>query len=148
MTADDSGAGDEGTYTLVVEVATDTRLTVGALGAVELLAGGYTYTGSAHGPGGFARVDRHREVAAGERDVRHWHVDYLLGHPATTIRDVVTTPRLDVECAVAAALDDGPVPGFGSSDCGCRSHLARWPTVDDARRAATRAHDEARGSKA
>ncbi|WP_224337128.1 GIY-YIG nuclease family protein [Haloprofundus halobius] len=136
-----------GTYTLVVELATDTRLTVGALGAVDVLAGGYAYTGSALGPGGFARVDRHREVAAGERVVHHWHVDYLLGHPAASIRDVVTTPGEDVECAVSTALGDGPIPGFGSSDCRCLSHLARWPTVDEARRATIRAHREALGSK-
>ncbi|KTG11306.1 endonuclease III [Haloprofundus marisrubri] len=144
MDADETAIG--GTYTLVVELTSDIRLKVGALGAVDVLAGGYTYTGSALGTGGFARVDRHREVASGERDVRHWHVDYLLGHPEASVRDVVTTPR-DVECAVAAALGDGPIPGFGSSDCECTSHLARWPTVDAARRAAMRAHQDAVGSE-
>ncbi|WP_224449630.1 GIY-YIG nuclease family protein [Haloprofundus salilacus] len=140
-------AADGGTYTLVVKLKDDTRLTVGALGSVDLFAGGYAYTGSALGSGGFARGDFPVSLDAGERVVRHWHVDYLLGHSAASIRDVVTTPGEDVECVVSRALSDGPVPGFGSSDCGCLSHLAHWPTVDDARRAAIRAHERAGGSK-
>jgi len=114
----------EGTYTLLVELARDATVEVGALGAHVLDRGWYAYTGSAFGPGGFARVDRHRELAAGERETRHWHVDYLLGHPAAAVREVVRSPGSDVECAVARRLPDGPVEGFGASDCDCPSHLA------------------------
>ncbi|GAB6878755.1 hypothetical protein JCM17823_10290 [Halorubrum gandharaense] len=113
-----------GTYTLLVELPEPATVTVGALGECRFPAGAYAYTGSALGSGGFSRVDRHRRVAAGEHDVRHWHVDYLLGHPATRIRGVVTTDELDVECAVAGRLPEGPVAEFGASDCDCRSHLA------------------------
>ncbi|WP_436925965.1 GIY-YIG nuclease family protein [Halosimplex amylolyticum] len=100
----------EGTYTLVLELAESATVEVGALGAREFAAGGYAYTGSAFGPGGFARVERHRELCAGERDARHWHVDYLLGHPDATVEAVVRTPDEDVECGVSRALvgaDDG-----------------------------------------
>jgi endonuclease-3 len=113
-----------GTYTLVVELAHDAVPEVGALGEHALDRGWYAYTGSAFGTGGFARVERHRELAAGEREARHWHVDYLLGHPDASIREVVRSPGADVECAVARRLPVGPIEGFGASDCDCPSHLA------------------------
>jgi endonuclease-3 len=118
-----------GTYTLLVTLDRDVALAVGALGTVELKRGTYAYTGSAFGPGGFARVDRHRELAAGERAGTHWHVDYLLVHDAATVDDVVTTPERDVECAVARRLPSGPT-GFGASDCDCDGHLAADVTHD------------------
>ena len=114
----------EGTYTLLIELVRDATVEVGALGEHTIDRGWYAYTGSAFGPGGFARVDRHRELAAGERDARHWHVDYLLGHPDASVREFVRTPNEDVECAVASGLPDGPIVGFGASDCDCPSHLA------------------------
>ena len=60
-----------GTYTLVLALADSATIEVGALESLEFDAGRYGYTGSAFGPGGFARVDRHRELCAGERDTRH-----------------------------------------------------------------------------
>ncbi|QKY15707.1 GIY-YIG nuclease family protein [Halorubrum sp. CBA1229] len=124
-----SGAGspdpDEGgTYTLLVEVAAPAGIEVGALGERRFDAGAYAYTGSALGAGGFSRVDRHRRIARGDHDVRHWHVDHLLGHPAARIDRVVRSVGADVECAVADRLPAGPVDGFGASDCDCPSHLA------------------------
>jgi len=115
---------DGGTYTLLIELPRETDLSVGALGDRVLPRGWYAYTGSALGSGGFSRVDRHRRVAAGDHDVRYWHVDYLLGHDAASLRDVVRAPDADVECAVAKELPDGPIAGFGASDCGCEAHLA------------------------
>ncbi|MFB6304383.1 MAG: DUF123 domain-containing protein [Haloferacaceae archaeon] len=116
--------GTGGTYTLVLSLPSATEIAVGALGTHAFPAGAYAYTGSALGAGGFARVDRHRRVVAGDHDARHWHVDYLTGHPATDLVAVRTAAGVDRECAVARALPDGPVPGFGASDCDCRSHLA------------------------
>ncbi|GCF13761.1 hypothetical protein Harman_16960 [Haloarcula mannanilytica] len=117
-----------GTYTLVLERDDSGPIAVGALGEIEFPAGWYAYTGSALGSGGFGRIDRHRAVAAGDNDTRHWHIDYLLGDAATTVDRVVTT-EADIECAVAQRLD-GPtgagfdrVDSFGCSDCDCRSHL-------------------------
>jgi len=130
-----------GTYTLVLDVDADATVDVGALGEVAFEAGTYAYTGSALGSGGFARVDRHRELAAGDRDVRHWHVDYLLGHDATAVREVATTDG-DVECAVARRLPDGPA-GFGASDCHCDGHLAADVTVEAVRDAHRAARSEA-----
>jgi len=120
----------KGTYTLVLSVPTSTIITVGALGERTFPAGWYAYTGSAFGPGGFSRVDRHRELAAGERDTRHWHIDYLLGSPDVTLETVFRSPGVDRECAIAQTLPGEPIAAFGASDCRCDSHLTRVESRD------------------
>ncbi len=150
-TTDESAGGSDGraasttggTYTLVIDLPEPTVLSVGALGDHRFAAGAYAYTGSALGTGGFARVDRHRRVAAGEHDVRHWHVDHLLGHSETRIDRVIESAGADVECVVAGRLPEGPVDGFGSSDCGCVSHLSTAPDVGTLADLAVRAHGAA-----
>lgn len=112
-----------GTYVLEIAVASPITVEVGALGPLEFSAPSYAYVGSAFGPGGFSRVDRHRELARGERDVRHWHVDYLLGRPETALETVLTVQGEDCECELATALPGEPVAGFGASDCDCEAHL-------------------------
>ena len=102
-----------GTYVLVLELPRAAEIEVGALGVSDFPAGGYAYVGSALGTGGFSRVARHAEIAAGEREVRHWHVDSLTGHPDSRLR--------------AAVL----APGFGASDCDCHSHLAHRSSWTD-----------------
>jgi Uri superfamily endonuclease len=141
-TAPDEETG--GTYTLLVALPSTAVIEVGALGEHRFPAGWYAYTGSAFGSGGFARVERHRGLAAGERDTRHWHVDYLLGHPDATLREVVRSPGADIECAVARRLPDGLVAGFGASDCDCRSHLAHFEGRSPAESAVRAAHETAR----
>lgn len=135
-----------GTYTLVVRLPDPASVTFGAAGERDLPAGWYAYTGSALGAGGFARVERHRELARGERDVRHWHVDYLLGHPASAVETAVRSAGVDVECSVAvdvaARLD--PVPGLGASDCGCDTHLAGGADREQVVTAVERSHERAR----
>ena len=136
---------DGGTYTLVLERESDGPVEVGALGDVAFAAGWYAYTGSALGPGGFSRVERHRAVARGDNDARHWHIDYLLGDDATSVDSVVTTAA-DIECAVAWRLADGvggAVPDFGCSDCACASHLVGRADREELVSAVERAHDGA-----
>ncbi|QPV61495.1 GIY-YIG nuclease family protein [Halosimplex litoreum] len=140
----------EGTYTLVVELPESATIEVGALDECEFAAGAYAYTGSALGPGGFARVERHRELAAGERDARHWHIDYLLGHPDAVVAAVVRTAGADVECVVGRDLAEARwterVAGFGASDCDCASHLVYAADGERLRAAVERAHGTAGGA--
>jgi len=119
-----------GTYTLLIELSAGTTITFGAAGERALDPGWYAYTGSAFGPGGLARVERHREVAAGDRDVRHWHVDSLTGHPDARLDEAYATVDVARECATARDLADAgsPVAGVGASDCDCDSHLAYAPS--------------------
>jgi len=116
-----------GTYVLIVDLARDAAIEVGALGEMEFEAGTYAYVGSAFGPGGFSRVTRHRELAAGDRDARHWHIDYLLGDSAASLAEVVTYPDADLECRLAKDLPGDPVAQFGASDCDCDAHLLAAP---------------------
>jgi endonuclease-3 len=157
--AADPGSMVGGTYTLVLERDVGATIEVGALGEHEFPAGWYVYTGSALGPGGFARVERHRAVADGENtgsakppralarsarenDTRHWHVDHLLGYPGTTIERVVRSADVDAECAIARVLPGRRVPGFGASDRECGSHLAHASERDRLPEAVWRTHRE------
>jgi endonuclease-3 len=128
-----------GTYTLLIDLPEAATITFGAAGDRELDPGIYAYTGSAFGPGGFSRIDRHRRVATGDNDARHWHVDYLLGHPGTRIVEVVHSAEADIECAVSRELPGEQISGVGASDCGCPTHLVHCGRgsgiVDDVRRA-------------
>ena len=139
----------KGTYTLLVEFQESATVAFGAAGERDLESGWYAYTGSAFGPGGFARVERHRELARGERESRHWHVDYLLGHPESRIAEVVKTAGADVECEVSreiesgAELDAEPIAGLGASDCDCDSHLKFAFEGEGLEQEVRRAHDEA-----
>lgn len=71
--------------------------------------------------GGFkSRLSRHLK-----RTKRfHWHIDYLL--QMACINSIIFGETADrAECAIAQALSRqfDSIPGFGSSDCKCRSHL-------------------------
>ena len=105
-----------------------------------------TPTPGALGPGGFASVERHYRLAAGENDARHWHVDYLLGHAGTRPVTGVRSPGVAAECAVARAIADAtsPVPGVGASDCECESPLAYADDEAVLRGTVRRAHERVR----
>lgn len=112
-----------GIYVLVIEVTRPVDTEVGKLGRIRFAPGTYAYVGSAM-RGIEARLSRH--LRGGKR--LRWHIDYLLSCPGVRVADIFvleTTKR--AECRVAGALAAGceGVPGFGSSDCRCRSHLFR-----------------------
>jgi Uri superfamily endonuclease len=116
---------DKGVYCLAFS-GPGCTVRVGALGEIAFLGGWHIYVGSALGSGGLARLDRHIALAK-YRDKRpKWHVDYLSRSGSFALRytvHAVTPERL--ECPIARSLGamGGDVPGFGSSDCGCPSHL-------------------------
>ncbi|WP_231183438.1 GIY-YIG nuclease family protein [Haladaptatus sp. DYF46] len=138
----------KGTYTLLVSLASAAEIEFGAKGTRTLDSGWYAYTGSAFGRGGFSRITRHARVASGENDARHWHVDYLLGHPDTELADDVRTENEDVECAVAEQLDGEiePVHGIGASDCDCGTHLHFAAEREHLQTAVRRAHESSADS--
>lgn len=113
----------KGSYVLVLDLAEDTRLTVGRLGTFEFPAGLYLYCGSALN-GLEARIRRHIH----QDKKRHWHVDYLTGAaPVLQVWWVADEERWECRWAEAIAGQDcEPVArGFGSSDCRCPAHLFR-----------------------
>ena len=112
-----------GTYRLTIRLARSLRLRAGALDRVTLPAGVYVYCGSARRnlP---ARVARHLR----QPKRKHWHIDYLLAHPAARVVEVRAWAGRGECDLVAEAVGRGGravVPGFGSSDCrrGCPAHL-------------------------
>lgn len=120
MRADTVGGG----YLLVLGLERRRCLEVGALGEQVFERGRYVYVGSAVS-GLAARVTRH----LARRKKIHWHIDYLRA-AADSIEAWPVVCDRRIECALAtdvAALAEPWVDGFGSSDCGCRTHLYRLP---------------------
>jgi Uri superfamily endonuclease len=134
----------KGTYTLLIELAADATVEFGAAGERDLPAGWYAYTGSAFGTGGFSRVERHRALARGERNARHWHVDYLLGTPESQVAEAVKSVDAKIECEVSRNLDAKPIAGLGASDCDCDSHLRHAPEREELAGDVRAAHERAR----
>ncbi len=110
---------EKGSYVLVLELHEEWEISVGSLGVIAFPGGYYAYVGSALG-GLEPRLNRHLR-----RDKRpHWHIDYLLQKAA--VSSIITCRTGErIECDIARALSRWfeSVPGFGSSDCKCRSHL-------------------------
>jgi Uri superfamily endonuclease len=115
-----------GTYALILYNRASRTVSIGKLGEFLFSRGYYVYTGSAFGPGGLAaRVGRHLKSGKPLR----WHIDYLTA--CIPVVRVWHTRHPDPrECLWAAHFQTLggtlPVPGFGSSDCRCRSHLFRF----------------------
>jgi len=132
---------DPGIYTLVLCLDQHRMVQVGLLGVVDFAAGFYSYTGSARGPGGLKRVDRHLSILQGKRSTKRWHIDYLLPH--TSFCEVfITRTTQDLVCLIAGSMGVRlrAVKGFGCTDCGCASHLHYSQDLSRMRRAVGSAH--------
>jgi endonuclease-3 len=114
----------KGSYSLLIRVTETKKVVVGSLGTVEFSPGFYVYNGSAFGPGGLKRVQRHRDKS-GEGTSPHWHVDYLLVQNCSDIVEVFKEKDSDHECGLSSEMSEAfaSVQGFGCSDCSCGSHL-------------------------
>lgn len=118
-----------GTYALLLVLDAPTEQRVGRLGNIRFDSPFYLYFGSAFGPGGLrARLSHHLH-----RPGRlHWHVDYLR-QAASVLAAWYSEDSARLECvwAEAASAFRGAslVPGFGSSDCRCPSHLLAVPRL-------------------
>ena len=118
------GCDEPGIYTIILSLQEAKKIRIGALGMIDFVPGYYAYTGSARGPGGCKRVDRHIEVMQGQRSTRRWHIDYLLSH-SEFVEAFITRTSRDLECIIARKVGEhlAPIKGFGCSDCNCSSHL-------------------------
>jgi sugar fermentation stimulation protein A len=119
----------KGTYCLLIVLPDERRMAVGALGECMFPAGVYAYVGSALA-GIEQRVGRHR----GARKRRRWHIDFLLEEGEVIATIAVPSSEKRTECSVARSLQSSGegrpiVPGFGSSDCKCSSHLLYFGDV-------------------
>lgn len=109
----------KGSYVLLIELPKEQTISIGRRQSICFSEGHYAYVGSAMS--GFkSRINRHLKG----NKIPRWHIDYLLEKASiTSIILCETTER--VECTIAQALGRqfDSVPGFGSSDCHCKSHL-------------------------
>ncbi len=112
-----------GSYVLLIKVPGKQIITIGRLKAVHFPGGYYAYVGSAMG--GFkSRLNRHLKVEKSPR----WHIDYLL-QKASITKIILCQTEDRLECTIAQTLSHqfDSIPGFGSSDCKCGSHLFLAP---------------------
>lgn len=104
---------------MILEFEKDREVKVGSLGPLRIKKGKYAYIGSAKA-GVWRRVRRHLEGPVNLR----WHIDHL----SIISRDKTVFFKEygpGDECVSAECLSKRftSVPGFGSSDCKCGSHL-------------------------
>jgi len=112
-------AGARGSYVLVIHLREGMATEVGSLGQLRFSAGWYSYVGSAMA-GLKERIRRHFN----EKKTPRWHIDYITNKvPAESV--VLFHGERRLECDIANSLKRALacVPGFGSSDCDCESHL-------------------------
>lgn len=113
------GTLEKGSYILLIELASSKDILVGKLGYISFPKAFYAYTGSAMN--GFkSRLSRHLR-----KEKRfHWHIDYLL-EEAKIVEVVLCPGKQREECILSQALAKSfdSIPGFGSTDCRCGSHL-------------------------
>jgi sugar fermentation stimulation protein A len=114
-------AKDSGNYLLILRLSADRSISVGRLGTVFFRKGYYLYVGSAR-TNLRKRLERHLRK---KRKTFFWHIDYLRDQAdACTAIPIRSSRPLEHELAASIKkISDWSVKGFGSSDCGCESHL-------------------------
>lgn len=113
-------AKDRGSYILYGELVKDISLTVGSLGRLAFKKGYYLYTGSAMNSLR-ARLKRH----INKNKTFRWHIDYLI-LVLKGLKPIPVRSSEPIECKLSKELKNlyyEEIPEFGSSDCGCNSHL-------------------------
>jgi sugar fermentation stimulation protein A len=112
---------DRGGYILVLELTEGRDLPVGKRGGRRFFPEGfYLYIGSAM-TNLTSRIERHLRL----RKRFHWHIDWLRSIARVrAVLPVRASTRLECEMARAFSRhSDWSIDGFGSTDCGCDSHL-------------------------
>lgn len=110
---------NKGAYLLVGYLPCSRLVEVGKQGVYPLERGYYVYVGS--GMGSLSgRVKRYFRASK----KIHWHIDFLSPF-LKDIRVIFIRGSESLECDLARELGEfsHSVPGFGSSDCSCGSHL-------------------------
>lgn len=108
----------KGIYTLLLDLQS-TAITIGSLGKIHF-DGIYAYVGSAQNSME-NRIARH----FAKKKRLHWHIDYLTTSAKCKTLYALCSETSGRECSLGRSIGSKaePVPGFGSSDCRCFSHL-------------------------
>ncbi|MDL1955675.1 MAG: GIY-YIG nuclease family protein [Candidatus Desulfofervidus auxilii] len=115
----------KGVYALILRAEEKRFIVVGNRGGYLIKPGFYAYIGSAQ-RGLAIRLKRHLNL----KKKKHWHIDYLLDY-TQPIAVIVSITSKRIECQVAQSLLPllSFLPGFGVSDCRCKSHLYYHPSL-------------------
>ncbi len=111
----------KGIYLLILRIRKNTEIKVGSLGSIVFQRGYFIYVGSAQN-NLIKRVQRH---LSNDKKIR-WHIDYLTtAENVDVVRVLYRESQKYAECETASTIvkTAEAVPGFGSSDCRCSSHL-------------------------
>jgi N-glycosylase/DNA lyase len=110
----------KGIYCLVAYLNKSKRIKIARLGYIPFKRGYYCYIGSA-----MTSLEKRVERHYSKKKKRYWHIDYFLDHAKLIgFKALEMTNR--EECWLAdqiRKISDGEVRRFGSTDCGCSSHL-------------------------
>lgn len=113
-------AKDWGSYLLILYLKKVQKVEVGKLGKVSFRKGFYIYVGSAMANLS-KRMERHQHI----KKRHHWHIDEL--RTVAEFHSVLPVRSSDrLECEIAKAMSEiaeWSIPGFGSTDCSCETHL-------------------------
>lgn len=118
--------GDRGSYLVLLHLNRTRAIAIGRLGRIRFPKGFYVYVGSAMANLS-QRIQRHRRL----RKRIHWHMDWLRPH-ARFVEALAIRSSHRLECELAHAIKgiaSWSIPGFGCSDCPCKSHL--FGMIDD-----------------
>lgn len=110
----------KGIYCLVTYLNKSKRIKIARLGYIPFKRGYYCYIGSA-----MTNLEKRIERHYSKKKKRFWHIDYFLDH-AKLIGFKALEMTSSEECWLAdqiRKISDGEVRRFGSTDCGCSSHL-------------------------
>ncbi len=110
----------KGIYCLVTYLNKSERIKIARLGYIPFKRGYYCYIGSA-----MTNLEKRVERHYSKKKKRFWHIDYFLNHAKLIgFKALEMTSR--EECWLAdqiRKISDGEIRRFGSTDCGCSSHL-------------------------
>jgi Uri superfamily endonuclease len=109
----------KGSYILSIRLRYDREIKIGKLGEILFKRGLYLYVGSALN-NLEKRIQRHLR----NNKKIHWHIDFLL-RKSKIEKIYYYETNFDKECEIAENIKkiSISIPGFGCSDCKCKSHL-------------------------
>jgi Uri superfamily endonuclease len=122
----------KGSYFLLIYNKKTAHVKFGKKHMNKFPQGFYIYVGSAMGESNTSirhRLTRYIKIADNTQSENfHWHIDYFLRSPLTSIKMIMILPNSVVkeECSLSELIQeysDDNINGFGCSDCKCKSHL-------------------------
>lgn len=110
-----------GSYLLIIKLSCSKHIKIGRKAVSEFPSGYYVYTGSA-----MNNLDKRINPHLSSWKKFHWNIDWLLSHS-----DIIGIKRIEsdkkLECDISRVIhglsQNTVMPGFGSSDCSCKTHL-------------------------